>query len=170
MTAPARDFQSGGNGAALWRPGRLWSLWDMLKLKADEFHDNTPKLVSLSTWIAAQSSEEDKEGKAKLYHKDRDLDDSDRSYIQARFATLPQHLEALGARVTSMAVQDAREMIARPYKTWADAKYCLDEIHNTLRRELSLATVLVLEPKEQEYFAPKNSHFGNQFVSKFQTV
>jgi hypothetical protein len=28
--APARDFQSGSNGAVHWRPGKLWSLWDIM--------------------------------------------------------------------------------------------------------------------------------------------
>jgi hypothetical protein len=32
MTAPARDFQSGGDDAALWVPGKLGSLWDIMKL------------------------------------------------------------------------------------------------------------------------------------------
>jgi hypothetical protein len=37
MNAPIRDFQSGSNGAVIWHPGRLWSLWDMLKVHALEF-------------------------------------------------------------------------------------------------------------------------------------
>jgi hypothetical protein len=30
MTAPGRDFPSDCNGAAAWRPGKLWSLWDIM--------------------------------------------------------------------------------------------------------------------------------------------
>jgi hypothetical protein len=30
MNASARDFRSDGNDAVTWRPGKLWSLWDIM--------------------------------------------------------------------------------------------------------------------------------------------
>jgi hypothetical protein len=38
--ASARDLQSDGIGAVTWRPGKLWSLWDiMLKIPAEMYFD-----------------------------------------------------------------------------------------------------------------------------------
>jgi hypothetical protein len=37
MIAPARDIQSGGDGAVERRPGKLWSLWEMLVLDGKRF-------------------------------------------------------------------------------------------------------------------------------------
>jgi hypothetical protein len=38
MTAPVRDTLFGSNGAVAWHPGRLWSLWDIMKsFRAKEF-------------------------------------------------------------------------------------------------------------------------------------
>lgn len=31
MTAPVRDTSFGSNGAVAWHPGRLWSLWDIMR-------------------------------------------------------------------------------------------------------------------------------------------
>jgi len=42
MNAPFRDPHSGSNGAALWHPGKLWSLWDILELKAGAFLEAAP--------------------------------------------------------------------------------------------------------------------------------
>jgi hypothetical protein len=37
MNAPRRETSSDSNDAVLWHPGKLWSLWDMLKVHALEF-------------------------------------------------------------------------------------------------------------------------------------
>src|ERR1700730_16100106 len=40
MNAPLnRDFPVGSNGAAGWRPGSIWSLWDMLRVFAHKYID-----------------------------------------------------------------------------------------------------------------------------------
>jgi hypothetical protein len=52
--------------------------------------------------------------------------------------------------------------------TWGNVQTRLDEINNTLRRELSLLTLLVLEGKEQSYFSPGEPHFGPDVAAKFQ--
>ena len=46
----------------------------------------------------------------------------------------------------------------------------LEEIRNTLKRELSLLKIFVLEAKAQTYFEPKAPHFGEVFGVKFQTA
>jgi hypothetical protein len=46
----------------------------------------------------------------------------------------------------------------------------LTEFNNTIRRELSLTTFLVLEPKDNGYFSPSSPHFGPDVSAKFQTT
>jgi hypothetical protein len=83
---------------------------------------------------------------------------------------LSEHIDTLGARITSLAVQDARTILGQPTATWGTARTQLNEISNTLKRELSLQTLLVLEAKEQSYFTPKEPHFGMEVASKFQAA
>jgi hypothetical protein len=37
VIAPVRDFQSDGNRSAPWHPGKLWSLWEMLRDYAENY-------------------------------------------------------------------------------------------------------------------------------------
>jgi hypothetical protein len=66
-------------------------------------------------------------------------------------------------------LSDAEEAIAYSWATWGTVKECLEQINNTLRRELSLKVVLVLQPQETSYFAPKTPLFGQDFADKFKT-
>jgi hypothetical protein len=68
-----------------------------------------------------------------------------------------------------MAVKEAEETIARSRATWGDARTRIDDITNTLTRELSLTTILVLEPRERSYFSPNEPLFGAEVASKFQS-
>lgn len=52
--------------------------------------------------------------------------------------------------------------------TWGTVKDCVEDITNTLRRELSLKIVLVLQSQEANYFAPKAPLFGQNFAEKFK--
>lgn len=140
----------------------------MFKLNADDFQRITTQIVSLSAWIAAQSADDKNEGKA--FYGETKITEEGKAHIRSKFRGFAPHLDALGAKITAMAVQEAEKSFSSPYTTWHNVKSRLDEIDNTLRRELSYATVLVLEPKEQAYFAAKEPLFGPDFESKFRTA
>ena len=169
MGAPlSKDFTGAHDGRAVEiHPGRLWSLWEMFELNASEFLQATSQIASLSAWIASRSSDE--RNKDRAFYGEARVEDEGRAHIRSRFKGLATHLDALGARITAMAAQDAEAVIERHFTTWANVRACLDEINNTLRRELSQATVLVLDPKERSYFAPNEPHFGPVFAAKFQS-
>jgi len=97
------------------------------------------------------------------------LDDVSREYITNRLKSLPEYLEVLGARVTALTVQDADEAVRKSYAKWGTARDVFKEITNTLRRELSLTTILVIEQEQQRYFAPKEPLFGAEFAARFNT-
>ena len=37
MNIPLREFRSGGDSAAPWHPGKLWSLWEMVTVSAQKY-------------------------------------------------------------------------------------------------------------------------------------
>jgi hypothetical protein len=148
----------------------LWSLWDMFELEAGAFYDATTHLSSLVSWIGATTSTRGEDTKGKVFHEDTKLDDAGRVYISTKLAQLRGHLETLGARVTLLAVDDLLKFAEYEWTTWGHVKERLDEISNTLKRELSLLTLLVLESREQAYFAPRVPHFGTDVAAKFQAT
>ena len=149
-------------------PRRLWSLWDMLELKAGAFFEATAELTSLASWIGATSIVGDSDAKENLiFHGDRKLEEIDRTYLGQRLTKLREHLNVIGAKVTLLALDELTERSAYNWMTWGYVKPNLEEIHNTLRRELSLLALVVLQPNEQAYFTPNQPLFGAEFAVKF---
>jgi hypothetical protein len=129
------------------------------QLKADAFYAASIDLATIGSWIAATTFARKDEPDV-VFHKGRLLDEQDRLFIAGKLTRLREHLDALGARVTMLTVEDAQKRITGALATWGNVEESIDEIGNNLRRELSLLTLLVLEPKEQAYFEPKELHFG----------
>jgi hypothetical protein len=139
----------------------------MLELKAGAFCEIITRLASTASYIQAKS---DANNVGQTFHEETKLEDLDRVFMQGRLFGMPEHLKVLGTRVAALAVVDAEAAIHHPMTTWGNVKVRFDEINNTLKRELSLQTVLVLESKEQEYLSSKESHFGQEIASKFQSL
>jgi hypothetical protein len=151
-----------------WQPGRLWSLWDMLELKAGAFVHTATDLARTAAFISGINNPS--ENQKAIFKSDTVLDEADRKYLRSRLVDLPVHLDALGADVTSLTVADADARIGLAWTTWGAIERAFEDICSTLKRELSLKTVLVLQPQDTLYFAPKNPLFGADFASKFTTA
>jgi hypothetical protein len=151
---------------AVGHSGQLWSLWEMLQFKAGSFYAASTQLASIAMWIGATTKAQ-ADQPDRIFHEELKLEDRDRRYIGGKLTELQGHLDTLGARVTALAVEDLQKDITCDWATWGHAKNGLSEISNTLKRELSLLTLLVLEPKEQTYFEPKEPHFGIDVAVKF---
>jgi hypothetical protein len=98
------------------------------------------------------------------------LDETWRTFIRAKFQDLPEQLELLDARVTIIAVQEALDCIDKPYTTWGDAVQALDEIRNSLRRELHSVMVFIVEGDRHKYFAPDFPLCGSEVSAKFPSI
>jgi hypothetical protein len=158
------QFNRPGRAALSERqPHRLWSLWDMLELKAASFFEVTDRLSGTAAYIGAHE-----ERKESVFHSGRVLEAPDRAFAAGRLGGLPEHLDILGARITALTAQEANEYILRAGATWGGFKERLDEIRNTLKRELTLAKVFSVEPAKHEYFVPSRPLFGGEFDSKFR--
>lgn len=147
----------------------------MLELKAGAFHETVTRMAETASWVAATSLhvKADKDSVfhvESVFHEDTRLQELDRRFLTVRLGEIREHLDTLGARITALAVQEAEKAIESSLATWGNAKTCFEDIKNTLKRELSLSTVLVLGPKEQDYYAPTKPHFGEEVAKKFPTM
>lgn len=130
----------------------------MLQLKAGSFYDISTSLAAITSSIGPSSL---------AFPADRELDEEDRRYLGGHLGGLRQHLAALGARITLAAVDELQRDMILTWWTWGDIKKRLEEIRNTLKRELSFVTFIVLDPKEQSYFEPQEPHFSLDVALKF---
>lgn len=148
----------------------------MLELQAGSFVEAAARLTGTASYIAGSTSAVSKEAKKSkaprllnLFKEKGPLEDEDRKFLNGRLVSLAPHLDILGADVTSLCVKDAETEIYKKAATWGNAKDAFDAIRSTLKRELSLKTVLVLQSEELKFYAPKTPLFGADFAAKFNT-
>jgi hypothetical protein len=144
----------------------LWSLWDMLELKAGAFVSAAFEISGLASFIAGRSMDA---GDLKIFKEDETLDKDDKLWLDGKLDHLPEHLATLNADVALLCVKDTKDLVARSWVQWKSIKDSLEQISKTMERELSLKTILVLQPEEVAYFAPKKPLFGQTYAEKFQT-
>lgn len=142
----------------------------MLELKAGAFYEATTRIVGTASYIGGTSSLAGTPANGRSFHKEKALDEIDRRFVESRLKGLPEHLATLGAKMTSLAVEEARGKLSFPTATWGTAKECLEDVGTTLRRELSLMTLFVLGAKEQKYFSPEEALFGDEVKTKFGSI
>jgi hypothetical protein len=148
------------------RPHGLWSLRDMLKFNASDFYKVTAAIQHTQTTIEARGL------RSKTENPDKSITITpinDPQFIQTlseRCDKLVESLKVLGARLTLMAVQDMRWMIATETITFEALADAYKDINRTLKRDLTLVTLLSLDTKEQAWFEPRESLFGPDFANK----
>jgi hypothetical protein len=160
---PSRDFRSGSDDAALWVPGKLWSLLDMLKFNGSSFFE----AVSITSAARSTMRRRVDQGEG-----DKTLSPSDNKNAPRTLKNLQEHTKRLGAKVTEMAVAELLTEL-RKRKKPISLKHLTDRVsvvENTLRRELSLIHLLVLDGDTQKYFAPNEPLFGDEFAVKFPSA
>ena len=100
VLSPARD----GAEALRLEPGRLWSLWDMLRISARNFYYATSELTSLAALVNAKARGDDP-----LFTESTLLSAEDVDILEAKLKRiLLSVLPPIGAIVTSIATNDAR--------------------------------------------------------------
>jgi hypothetical protein len=138
-------------------PGKLWSLWDMLKYNAASFYMATDVLYKMRA--ASNDKSEKKEPLAETIAE-----------ITLRTAKdLQSSLLILGTKVTCNAVDRLlRALAERPLKiTYSRLYRSLDQIDTCLKDELPLVTTFVIESEKTKYYEPAEPLFGNDFESKY---
>jgi hypothetical protein len=151
---------------------QLWSLWDMLEFNAPPFYEAASMLNRLSSHIASKnltSVTTDPDGNVATITFISDpvlIRELTRTCEKLHAACL-----TLGARVTALAVTDLRSSFSEQIgPTWDRIKSSISDIDATLRRELTLVTLLALSAKEQELWEPKEPLFGKNFQDRFSSA
>jgi hypothetical protein len=135
----------------------------MLKFNASAFY----RSVSLLREIIVISENREKNPK---YEKGG-LTKGDAKILSAHLQQLKKSLDVLGTAVTAVTCEEALEIMrVKKSRDKFNAKSLtsyMTHISGTLRRELSLINVFVLEKDKTEYFDPPECLFGKTFETKF---
>jgi hypothetical protein len=153
-----------------FKPGRLWSLWDMFKFDALAFYRATTEIQHQLTWIENHkltSIKNHADGSMTVFHIEDELV---LNIMLERLNELRAQLAILGADMTVLTVDRLRTAIEVKMVTYDQLKSGYHEISNRLRDELLDTEVYALEPRERLYFSPREPLFGREFSTKFPTA
>jgi hypothetical protein len=151
MIPAIRDCQSGSNGAVAWHPGRLWSLWEMLR-SYFPIYQIALRLQSLRTT-------------GMLLRSSRTLvpqDEVDRFHLL---------LEAIQRRCLennlTYTADMAKRILDRPLpKTYVDMFPELDHLNDSLSHELEKEAVFRISPERKDYYE-QTALFGPKVATAF---
>ena len=167
MLAPDRDLQSDSNGAVSWRPGKPWSLWDMLTFDGSAIVKAIVTLRNLETVAKDFDQKNKKEGKSKNL-----VSRLTAKALRKHIREFEDAISSLNTRAAALAVDElyirlkARK-ITLTYETFAEL---VTDVRVTFRRELSLIKTFCIEPKYEIYFDVDLLTFGPKFQTSFSTA
>ena len=145
-------------GHPSWDSCRLWSLWEMLKLKVASFYEVSTNLQEFQSLT-----------KYGNWNKDEILEPNNKSHLGPMAIALGQHLNVLGAKNTAKAAIRLSHVISKPGSTWGEVAEMQDHLDLRLLDEMSDKNVLVLDGREEAFFNPEVPLFGGDFDTKFKT-
>jgi hypothetical protein len=152
MNYPIRDFQSGSNGAVIWYPGRLWSLWGML-LNHFPIYEMTVDLQKLRViadrYLASSIG-------------DGPINES--AQFRALLKKVQRECPPLGLMQTS---EIAESIDVRPTPaTYRELSIELAHLGDSLGRELKREGIFRIPPERKNYFE-QNALFGPEVAAAF---
>jgi hypothetical protein len=141
MTAPARDFQSDRTSAVVWRPGRLWSLWDIMRA----FRAST-----LCNYYATLMQVSERASNEPAYN-----------------AVPPDWLERVRGSLSHLAaithhllLEESKDCILRLLKefeessTYDKLRFKLEELLQLMESEAGKRKTFMLDPDRAKYYLP----------------
>ena len=142
----------------------------MLEFKAAAFYDAVTGMQATELLIKERAPKTTRaKGRQSMYRTPI----NDPVFVQLmieRGAEMQGHLVVLGAKITSLALDELAAKLQGTYKpTFVQLADEYREIGRNLRRELSLASLFALNDAEIPYFSPKHPLFGKDFDGKFRT-
>ena len=141
----------------------------MLQFCAQSFYNAIVKLTEIVFFLSLFSLEEkNKKGSEPILIRDKETKDGLYHFMGEVF----QAISVLDAPVTRKALLEFKtEIESDNEKAWAldTLMFRVDEIRNTLRRELESVTLLALSSREGGFFDPKPPLFGAVFDDRFKS-
>jgi hypothetical protein len=145
-------------------PGRLWSLWDMLKINARGFYRTLLNVHAAQ--LLVEERKKDTDAYLAPIADQKLLDD-----LLRRAKLFQGHALNLGAPVTASLAEHHIWTIGS--NTKPSQKELVEAYNNliiTLEHELSTIFLFAIEAEKKRYFEPKEPLFGPPFAAKFQTM
>ena len=138
------------------QPGELWSLWDMHQIHGTALFRSLWLCGRLESLLIGNS----------LKDADDAMDESNKTKSRKFAEELFECVGKLGARITLCAVRDLIKSLDQPdlsFRQWGES---VEEINNTLRRELEDTSVYVPERKHAALLELDEPPFGDIDLSK----
>jgi hypothetical protein len=155
MNAPLRDFPSDRNGAVRWRPGKLWSLWDMLQ--------NYFPIFEIALAIQKLSSSASLRGSSS-YSSHREVDHLDSAEFKAILEKIQRECPSVGL---IQPAEIASSIIGRPTpETYRELNVELTHLSDSLSRELKKGGVFCIAPERKGYYG-RDDLFGPEVAAAF---
>jgi hypothetical protein len=161
MNSPFRESLDSNHAVAL-RPGKLWSLWDMLKFNATDFYNAVTSLHSAFAVVRSHT----RYGSVSFRSDELMTDDANNETLK-HVQTLQKSLVILGTRLTEKSAARLIKEVTERSLTYGGFSRGMEDIDQRLQDELSDTKAFVLEGKRSDYFEPKEPLFGSDFEKKF---
>jgi hypothetical protein len=153
-----------------FQPYRLWSLWEMLELKAASFYGVTSGLLTLRARMGELIRSEVRDEKDGGITFILENDPVAINFMRQQASELIDNLRTLGVSVSLMSATKLWEVVSNSNGfLWSEASRFSEEIHSRLVDELSLTKVFVLERGKVGLYDPVQPLFGAEVASKYPT-
>jgi hypothetical protein len=159
------DGEQPQDGAAeQFRPGRLWSLWDLMyPLDARRTFTAVGALVRIKAVVEAIKN-------PPTGNAHDTMTPSTRMTVEEHMGTLMVALSNVSAPVTLEGCKELQEKLGKDKKfTYEDLMVSCEELHKRLMIELSANVFLSLDSEMIKYFKPAYPLFGDEFANRFAT-
>jgi hypothetical protein len=151
----------GGLGVVFPQPGELWSLWDMLKIKAADFVSAIQALQRYEAIIIEFPDTVMKDGSDLALNRDSKV------ACNIWLSEAKEHFDKLGASTTSKAARDLLKALDTPSFTWRQWGSALRELSNTFKREIESVPLYVVNSRFTSYLEAPDPIFGESVVRAF---
>lgn len=156
MSAPVRDTSRGSNGAVHWRPGRLWSVADMLRFYADQFIRSLNWFQTIEmTFAAMPQSQVATDGVVQMFCTDLD--------------ELNGHLEKMECRISIKMAIRLQEMMKVNKRFDLNIQQALKELRTRIVDELDDRVLFSINPDNEKLLDDSKPLFGAEVAAKFSS-
>jgi hypothetical protein len=151
--------------AEQFRPGRLWSLWDMLKINAGVLYSIAGFLGHAKTVNNHLINDESRKDEL-----DHILLKGDKETIRRAVDDVRLELKKVGAKLSLMTAERLLKKLNGKQLNYRTLNEILVSLDERVRDELSLVKLYVIEATKSSYFEPVKPHFGDEVEQNFPTA
>jgi hypothetical protein len=98
------------------------------------------------------------------------MTEANRGHSTIQLNNLMKHVTTLQANVTALAIEELLESLSKPGIKYIQYARLSDSVDATLRRELKLKTVLVLDAERQKFYDAKKPLLGDAVATAFPSL